>query len=539
MFINTNKLYFKRLSESFPFLIIIFIIFPLVVFFGHHPTDHEFINSLSYRISLGQLPYKDFDYVRPPLSLYLHSLSFFFFENYAVLFSKAVFFSQMVFISHLSVKILNNINFLPIKNQSWMMIIFLLLSLHNFPATPWHTIDGIFFSIIGIYFFSNGLIHQKNYNYLLSGLCCGLAPLCKQNFMVIPVVLLLSIIILKRSKLLYALLGVFIVAGCFFFFLYQNNLINLFINSKSQGANLSSIILSLVEGFKVGTSYVILPSLVIYSILIFFSNTNLIAKKTSVLLLVLVFAFLNVLQLYIVSSESLPILLYQVILVSSIFLFIKNKKSIIDFFEANNLVLILLFFITITSMISWGYPYPLLYISPYFAVIFNEFEKKWGNIDLKIIAFAVMIFWLATSNIMYRDSTKTEAKNNLGQLYSRLNHIYVGDENFMLYKSIKEFSEGHVIETVIPDFPLYNYLYDKRPIFKIDWFLDLESSREPHAYLKEMEGKYFVIREKSYTESGHPKRMELCNLIKENGTLIKIKNDLSLYRFSGINNHSD
>ena len=221
------------------------------------------------------------------------------------------------------------------------MIIFLLLSLHNFPATPWHTIDGIFFSIIGIYFFSNGLIHQKNYNYLLSGLCCGLAPLCKQNFMVIPVVLLLSIIILKRSKLLYALLGVFIVAGCFFFFLYQNNLINLFINSKSQGANLSSIILSLVEGFKVSTSYVILPSLIIYSILIFFSNTNLIAKKTSVLLLVLVFAFLNVLQLYIVSSESLPILLYQVILVSSIFLFIKNKKSIIDFFEANNLVLIL------------------------------------------------------------------------------------------------------------------------------------------------------------------------------------------------------
>ena len=93
----------------------------------------------------------------------------------------------------------------------------------------------------------------------------------------------------------------------------------------------------------------------------------------------------------------------------------------------------------------------------------------------------------------------------------------------MLYKNIKEFSEGHDIETVIPDFPLYNYLYDKRPIFKIDWFLDLESSREPHAYLKEMEGKYFVIREKSFTESEHPKRMILCNLIKENGTLIKKK----------------
>ena len=128
-----------------------------------------------------------------------------------------------------------------------------------------------------------------------------------------------------------------------------------------------------------------------------------------------------------------------------------------------------------------------------------------------------MIFWLATSNIMYRDSAKTEAKNNLGHLYSRLNLIYVGDENFMLYKNIKEFSEGHDIETVIPDFPLYNYLYDKRPIFKIDWFLDLESSREPHAYLKEMEGKYFVIREKSFTESEHPKRMKLATLSKKMG----------------------
>ena len=539
MFKKTNKLYTNRLSEFFPFLIIIFIIFPLVVFFGHHPTDHDFINSLSYRISLGQLPYKDFDYVRPPLSLYLHSLSFHFFQSYAVLISKVVFFSQMVFISHLSVKILKNINFLTIKNQPWMMIIFLLLSLHNFPATPWHTIDGIFFSIIGIYFFSNGLIHQKNHNFILSGLCCGLAPLCKQNFLVIPVVLLFSIIILKRSKLLYALLGVFIVAVSFFFFLYQNNLIKLFIDSKSQGANVSSIILSLVEGFKISTSYIILPSLIVYSILIFFSNTGIIAKKTSVLLFAIVFTFLNVLQLYIVNSESLPILLYQVILVSSIFLFIKNKKSTADFFEANNLILILLFFISITSMISWGYPYPLLYISPYFVVVFNEFEKKWGNIDLKKIAFAIMIFWLAISNIMYRDSTKIEAKNNLGLLYSRLDHIYVGDENFMLYKSIKEFSEGHEIETVIPDFPLYNYLYDRQPSFKIDWFLDLESSREPHDYLNNMEGKYFIIREKSFTEKGHPKRMKLCKLIKENGVLIKTKNEMSLYKFTGINNHSD
>lgn len=539
MFKKTNKFYSKRLLESFPFLIIIFIIFPLVVFFGHHPTDHDFINSLSYRISLGQLPYQDFDYVRPPLSLYLHSLSFHFFQNHSVLFSKVVFFSQMVFISHLSAKILKNINFLTNNNQSWMTIIFLLLSLHNFPATPWHTIDAIFFSIIGIYFFSNGFIHQKNHNYFLSGLCCGLAPLCKQNFMVIPVVLLLSIIILKRSKLLYVLLGGGIVALSFFFFLYQYNLINLFIDSKSEGANILSIIISLVEGFKVGTSYIILPSLIIYAILIFLSNINILEKKVSVLLSVFVFAFLNVLQLYIVSSESLPILLYQVIFVSSICLFIKNKNSTGEFFEPNNLILIMLFFITVTSMISWGYPYPLLYISPSFCVIFNEFEKKWENVDLKKIAFAMMIFWIAISNKMYRDSAKTEAKNNLGQLYSKLDHIYVGDENFMLYKSIKEFSEGHNIETVIPDFPLYNYLYDNRPSFKIDWFLDLESSREPQDYLKDMGGKYFIIREKSFTESGHPKRMKLCNLIKENGTLIKIKNDLSLYRFTGINNHSD
>jgi hypothetical protein len=109
----------------------------------------------------------------------------------------------------------------------------------------------------------------------------------------------------------------------------------------------------------------------------------------------------------------------------------------------------------------------------------------------------------------------------------------------MLYKSIKDFSEGHEIETVIPDFPLFNYLYDKRPSFKIDWFLDLESTREPHDYLENMEGKYFIIREKSYTEKGHPKRMKLCNLIKENGVLIKTKNEMSLYRFTGVNNHSD
>lgn len=42
-------------------------------FHGMSDTDQGFISALSYRVVQGEIPYVDFIYIRPPLSLYLHA----------------------------------------------------------------------------------------------------------------------------------------------------------------------------------------------------------------------------------------------------------------------------------------------------------------------------------------------------------------------------------------------------------------------------------------------------------------------------------
>ena len=139
---------------------------------------------------------------------------------------------------------------------------------------------------------------------------------------------------------------------------------------------------------------------------------------------------------------------------------------------------------------------------------------------------------------MYRDSYKIFAHNNLGNLYPQLNYIYVGDKNYLLYKNIKEISSDYNIETVIPDFPLFSYLNDNTPNFKIDWFLDAEATLKPKEYLRDMNGRYFVIMNECFESTSHPKRILVCDLIKNNGALLKEIDNLKLYRFDAVGSNN-
>ena len=42
---------------------------------AYHPTDDGFILAYSWRVGHGEVPYRDFLYVRMPLTPYLHSLA--------------------------------------------------------------------------------------------------------------------------------------------------------------------------------------------------------------------------------------------------------------------------------------------------------------------------------------------------------------------------------------------------------------------------------------------------------------------------------
>jgi hypothetical protein len=529
-----NRLQIKSLISNFLFFVFIIMLMLSVILFGFHPTDHEFISSLSYRVYLGQLPYIDFDFVRPPLSLYLHSISFHLFPENAILFSRVVFFFEMVLISFLSIKTLKDNLHIKHKETKWYFLILLILTLHNFPAMPWHTVDGILFSVISIYYFSLGLNKNNNLFFIISGAFCALSPLFKQNFLIIPFFIIISIFLINNKKSKYVIIGILLIWLSFYSFLRINDLIIPFLESKSSGATFKNIIFSLINGLRVESTYIILPFILLISISQFLVKINILKKRQSILILILIFSFLNIFEVYFLELKTIPVLFYQSIFVSSIFIFFRKINSMKDIINPNNLIMILLIIISITSMISWGYPYPILYIIPHLLIILKELNEM-VRIKIRTLFLGSFIFWILTSNVLYRDSYKVLATNNLGSVFSKLKYIYVGDENLTLYKNIKELSDNYDVETVIPEFPLYNYLFDKNSSFKIDWFLDVESTRNPEEYLENMDNKFFIIRKTSEEEDiFNPKRLKVISLIKENSDFIKSKDNLSLYKFNGF-----
>ncbi len=529
----------KDLSQKnifFPLLFLVLAFF-LVVFFGYGETDQEFINSLAHRVSLGDLPYRDFDYVRPPLSLYLHSISFILFPDYAVIFSRIIYFFQMLLIAYLSTIILYRLNYFSSLKIIPYTLIFFLLSLHNFPTMPWHTVDGLMFLILASYFLMDGISKNKIIYFILAGICCGLASLAKQNFLLLSPFFLLITLILHRKNFFYVLLGQVICGLVFLLYLNQNELLSVFLDNQSSESTFFSIFYSIVISFQLHDNLSVFPSIIVLGIGILLNKIGFIKKNKAIIIPMLFFVFLSIAELYISnwdfydSYTANPKIIYQVIWISSIYFFLINKNQLSDFLNPENLILILLFVIGISSMISWGYPYPNLFVAPYLAILFREFEKYFGEIDSNKILLFSFVAWLLISNLQYRDDYKILSNNNLGNLYPRLNLLNVGESNFSSYQNLKDLSGNFDVVTVIPDFPLFSYLNNSKSDFRIDWFLDSESTSSIKKYLESMEGRYFIVMDKCYEDRRQPKRIALCNIIKNNSTLIREIDDLKLYKY--------
>lgn len=505
----------------------------LTLFFGYHQTDHEFINALAYRVSEGDFPYRDFEYVRPPLSLYLHSLTFNLFPDNAILVSRLVYFLEMCMISFLTTRMLVAVNLLKKEHQHLWVAVFLLLSLHNFPAMPWHTVDGLLFSSLALFLLMRGIREESRFHLVLAGVFCGLAALTKQNFLLISPLFLMASFLICRFRFLFVLLGQLVCGFLFFVYLSQNDLLVAYSQSTSEDSSIVAIVKSVISQMTITKTVVILPSLIILAFFVCLKNTTVVTLKLAIVLAVSSIVLLGILELYIGrwGTYANPKVIYQLVWVFSIYFFLTEKSSLRDFFRFDSIVLVLMFCIGFSSMISWGYPFPSLYCAPYFAILIYAFEKRVGKINPELFLILVFSSWLLVSNIQYRDSYKLASTNNLGDLYPKLNSIHVGDENFATYKDLKDLTSGYSIASVVPDFPLFAYLNDQRPEFKVDWYLDPETSSSPEEYLAGMDGKYFVIMNSCFLDANQPKRIALCRLIEENSQLIKQINNLNLYYF--------
>ncbi|AZA77641.1 hypothetical protein EG347_08990 [Chryseobacterium sp. G0186] len=136
--------------------------------------DLGFIPSMVGRLQQGQEMYKDFDYIRPFFSLifwdcllkWIPGTSAYFILICRILFIIQGFVTCLIFQKLLFDKIRYDISFL-----------FVICFVNIFPVMPWHTVDGIFFGAVSLYFY-------KKKWFLSTLVFLAITALTKQSFFV-------------------------------------------------------------------------------------------------------------------------------------------------------------------------------------------------------------------------------------------------------------------------------------------------------------------------------------------------------------------
>ena len=169
-------------------LLALFLTLPLaahVLFsgLGFAPTDQGFILAGAWRLLEGQVPHRDFITVRPAGSLALHAPLVALGGPYALWLSRGVAWLELAGTAWIWTTLFFGQGTAPVLRLA-LAAAAAMLSAHTFPLMAWHTIDALFLASAGIAlaFGARGGTVRRLSGWLL----LGLTPLCRQNFLFVP-----------------------------------------------------------------------------------------------------------------------------------------------------------------------------------------------------------------------------------------------------------------------------------------------------------------------------------------------------------------
>lgn len=172
--------------------------------YGMDTTDFGYFYGYGWRILQGQVPYRDFHYIKPALPLYWHALWMWLApENGNILCGKIGFVAEMLAASWCAALYLHKIFRLPVALPLLATCGF-VFGVHSFPHMPWHTADGVLFG--------GAALLASVGAWPLATVCAGIlatcAMLCKQSFLLVPPALVLLVWTLRgRRQALCCLAG--------------------------------------------------------------------------------------------------------------------------------------------------------------------------------------------------------------------------------------------------------------------------------------------------------------------------------------------
>lgn len=485
--------------------------------FGLENNDSGFILGLAFQYFSGYEIYKDIAYIRPPVSILLHSLAFYPpFDSAPILAGRIFFYFQIGIYSWAAAYFCKSWFNIRAAEAYLISALSFIFSAHNITPMPWHTVDGVFFSVTAFVF----TVPHQRYNLLkhTAAYTLGfLAALSKQPFYILPLLLWIFIFI-KEDKNRFAVATTPLIGS----FLLTFALLSSFVDVDEMATAISS---------QTRISDLITAGAVAYL-------RDLLDLNSSIFTAPLVIALLTkiLIKTHAVDDNKIKVLdIFIVLSIAWLYLGIAKyftsqatwgaPQSIIDtifFFTGLTSAwlavkersvpwtgVLLLHLVAWASSISWGYTTSIFFSAPSVIVIYLKITPRFASEKLaKGVAFILItvsagIFW---TGHRYHYSLEGPVRReqsavHLGEKFPKLNGIFSTKEQLDMYLSIqslqKELRSKNVL--VAPNIPLFHTVFEQPNPTGADWLLNAEVGPYQNQVKQKIESQilYAIIYKKA------------------------------------------
>jgi hypothetical protein len=509
---------------------------------GLENNDGGFILGLAHQFSKGAQIYGEIVYIRPPASIILHSLSFIApFDVAPILTSRIFYFVQIGAYSALtSLLVCHHFKFGPASSFFLASLCF-MFNAHNFPPMAWHTVDGLFFSVLALSLAtltqdgSTSTIIRKSF---LAFVFAFLAALSKQPFYIAP--LLVGFVLIYplsvRRIVMTAVAGLssaIAVYACLAWFL---NLDAMLVAITSQ-TNLRDLISAGVvnyarDWYNLRSIASVGPLALVLLIWVF---GRLVRKEVSprplhlALALSVTIFLASMLQMFLVTDRWVS----PSSMIDSLFT-VTAMVSLLESFRTRQriwVVLTALHGIAWAASISWGYTTVALFSAPSVIVValvcvdLGKGLKKKTAISAVGVCSAIAIFF-AGHQFLYSLEGPLKRSNavvNIGTEFPVLAGIRVTvaqAEALRELRSLKSRLGENLV--VMPNWPLYNTIFGGLNPLGMDWLLNTEVGPFDQAIRSRLDTVDYVLVFRNASpspESGNRFGSEITQTVTQNWIL--------------------
>lgn len=478
------------LNKKQNFILILLPLGLLVTFgiWGIDFSDQGFIRGYSWRLSQGEIPYKDFIYPRPPLTIYIdYFFKFFSPLSLEVVLERLRFYIQLLLTSYLVISRIDGINK---EDRFKFILISYLASIASFPPMAWHTVDGVFFGSLAFYFL------RLDKFFCLAIFFSFLSALTKQSFYPLPL-FVIGYGLWSRRKLWEYGIGILPLI-VFIASLILTDSVQPFLLQTNGASKLSDLLnAGLFSYFNLKTlKYLIILSSLYYGL----------HKKNKWFWIIasgcLFFELFKFVGTVITTAEHQLFVHWPRALLVLASLYLLSIRFTKDFIPLTFLILI-----AWCSSISWGAKTPGLFLTGIVVVLYFIVVKYLPNYKKIIVSsgLSLTLFIFLISNInRYLEGRIWENTYHLGDLNKSYSFIMTTKETFNTYQAMAKINQLLPNVSFLPHFSDSSYFLRKRSVLPIDWVFDVEVRTNNYPFfddLKNCKNEFAVYKAIDLTKS--------------------------------------